>query len=61
MKCVVGTYLAGLDKEDRAALKRAVPRMSRADLFGTICAAHGDKPFGLTSLKDHLNSRCVCD
>lgn len=61
MQCVVGRWKTGLDKEDQTAFKRAVPTMSRADLYGAICAAEGGRPFGLTALKDCLNSRCVCD
>ncbi len=61
MKCVVGQWLKSLDKDDRAAFKRAVPNKSRVDLFGFVCAAHGGRPFGLTALKDHINGRCVCD
>lgn len=60
MKCVVATWLASLDKDDRAAFKRAVPTMSRADLYGVICAAHGGRPYGLTALKQHINGRCMC-
>ena len=61
MRCVVGRWRDGLDQEDRKALNLAVNRMSRADLYGLICAAAGTKPYGLTALKDHINGRCICD
>ncbi len=61
MTCVVGAWIASLDDEDRLALGGAMEAMSRADLFGTICAAEGCRPFGLTALKNHINQRCVCD
>lgn len=61
MKCVVGRWHEALDAEDRAELKRAVERKSRADLYADICTAHGTRPFGLTALKQHLNRRCFCD
>lgn len=61
VRCVVGRWQDSLDSADRKALKAAIPRMSRADLYGIICAASGDRPFGLTALKDCINGRCVCD
>jgi hypothetical protein len=61
MRCVVGRWRDSLDKEDLAAFTRAVGSMSRADLYGAICAAHGSRPFGLTALKDCLNGRCICN
>lgn len=61
MKCKVGAWLSTLDGEDRKAFKAADGRISRADLYATVCAAHGGKPYSLTCLKDHLNSRCVCN
>lgn len=60
-RCVVGRWRDGLDKEDKEAFKRALGRISRAELYGAICAAHGERPFGLTALKDCINGRCVCD
>lgn len=61
MRCVVGTWKAGLDKDDREAFARAVGRKKRVDLYADICVAHGGRPFGLTALKDHLNHRCICN
>lgn len=61
MKCVVGRYIDTLDGEDRKAFKQAVGRMSRADLYGAICAAQASRPFGLTALKDHILGRCICN
>lgn len=59
-RCVVGRWRDQLDNADQKAFKAAVPRMSRADLYGLICAAYGDSPFGLTALKQHINGRCQC-
>lgn len=61
VRCVVGRWRDLLDTEDRRAFKAAVPRMSRADIYGFICAASAGKPFSLTALKDCLNGRCICD
>lgn len=61
MKCVAALWLDSLDKEDRQAFNRATTAMSRADLYGAICAAHGSRPYGLTALKQHLNDRCCCN
>jgi hypothetical protein len=61
MKCCVGTWKAGLDADDRKAFTRATTTMSRADLYGVICAAHGSAPFGLTALKQCINGRCSCN
>lgn len=61
MKCVVQTWLETLDDEDRRAFKNAATTMSRADLYGAICAASGSRPLGLTALKQHLNFRCCCN
>ncbi|AID58947.1 hypothetical protein PBI_GAIA_128 [Mycobacterium phage Gaia] len=61
MKCVLAVWLESLDSEDQAAFKRAATTMSRADLYGAICAASGSRPFGLTALKQHLNLRCCCN
>lgn len=60
--CVVGSWLLTLDELDTLALTSALARcMSRAELYGHICASEGVKPFGLTALKQHLNDRCQCD
>lgn len=61
MQCVTADWLATLDDEDREAFKRAVGRMSRVDLYGAICTAHGSRPFGLTALKQHVLNQCCCN
>lgn len=61
MHCVVGRWRDELDAADRKAFKAALPRMSRADLYGHICAAGAGRPFSLTALKDCINGRCICD
>ena len=61
MRCVVATWHSTLDRQDRAAFKAANGRISRADLYAAICVAHGQAPFGLTALKQHLNLRCCCN
>lgn len=56
----MGVWRFALDEEDVQAYSRALRDLSRAELFATICAAVGAKPFSLTALKDHINGRCVC-
>lgn len=58
--CVVGKWISELDAEDYQELGLAIGRISRADLYGFICAAEARRPFGLTALKDHLNGKCIC-
>ena len=75
-RCAVGRWKDSLDKEDRKAFEKASsgavwycldsdcnghPPVSRADLHATICEAEGRKLFALTTLKDCLNGRCICD
>ena len=61
VKCVVGRWKDGLDKEDRAALNEAIHHRKRADLHALICEAGEGRPFGLTALKQHLNLKCTCE
>lgn len=59
-QCVVGSWVDGLDPEDTVAFDQAADTVSRIELYKAICVAAEKKPFGLTALKDHINTRCVC-
>lgn len=56
MKCVVAQRL---DSEDLEALPILAEQYKRVFLHEQITRLYGPL-FGLTALKDHLNSRCVC-
>lgn len=63
-QCVVGQWRESLDQEDKEAFSRvacSVRPVNRAALYATICKACGEKPYGLTALKQHLNGRCACN
>ncbi|QDM55994.1 hypothetical protein SEA_TRAX_114 [Gordonia phage Trax] len=56
MKCIVAQKL---DSEDLEALPVLAGTFKRVYLHGQIRRFYGPL-FGLTALKDHLNSKCVC-
>lgn len=61
MKCVVGEWLDSLSAERQADFDNALDTLSRVSLHNKIVEDEkGVRPFGLTALKDHLNTKCVC-
>lgn len=60
VKCVVGVWADSLTEEDHAAFTASLSDSSFTSraLFDLYKSAGA--PFGITTLKDHRNERCVC-